>query len=84
MNLHITKSKNSESFYIAKSFVKSNGCTTSAIDRKLGSLEQLLLEHGPTKDDVVAWAKNEVKMENAKYKEDQKAKFVQIAFHADR
>ena len=31
MNLHITKSKNSESFYIAKSYVKSNGSTSSMI-----------------------------------------------------
>ena len=57
MNLHITKSKNAESFYICKSYVKSNGCTTSKIIRKLGTLEQLLPEHGPTRADVVAWAK---------------------------
>ena len=30
MNLHITKSKNAESFYIAKSYVKANGSTSSA------------------------------------------------------
>lgn len=28
MNLHITKSKNAESFYIAISYVKANGSTT--------------------------------------------------------
>ena len=84
MNLHITKSKNSESFYIAKSYVKANGSTTSTIVRKLGTLDKLLLEHGPTRDDVVAWAKNEVKIETVKYKEEQKTKAVQITFHADR
>ena len=42
MNLHITKSKNAESFYICKSYTKANGSTTSAIVRKLGTLEQLL------------------------------------------
>ena len=63
MNLHITKSKNSESFYICKSYVKANGSTSSMIVRKLGTLEQLLVEHGPTRDDVLAWAKNEVKIE---------------------
>ena len=68
MNLHITKSKNAESFYICKSYTKANGSTTSAIVRKLGTLEQLLPEHGPTRDDVVAWAKNEVKIETEKYK----------------
>ena len=84
MNLHITKSKNSESFYICKSYVKANGTTTSSIVRKLGTLNDLLIEHGPTRDDVVAWAKNEVKIETEKYKSEQQAKSVQITFHADR
>ena len=83
MNLHITKSKNSESFYIAKSFVKASGSTTSTIVRKLGTLDQLLIEHGPTRDDVLAWAKNEVKIETEKYKADRQAKSVQITFRAD-
>lgn len=84
MNLHISKSKNSESFYVAKSYVKANGSTTSAIVRKLGALDKLLLEHGPTRDDVIAWAKNEVKMETEKFKEERQTKTVQITFHADR
>ena len=84
MNLHITKSKNAESFYIAKSYVKSNGSTSSAIVRKLGTLSQLLIEHGPTRDDVLAWAKNEVKLETEKYKKEKEAKTVLIPFHADR
>ena len=54
MNLHISKSKNAESFYICKSYVKTNGSTSSMIVRKLGTLEQLLIEHGPTRDDVLA------------------------------
>lgn len=84
MNLHITKSKNAESFYICKSYVKANGCTTSTIVRKLGTLEHLLAEHGPTRDDVLAWAKNEVKMETEKYKKEKESKTVLIPFHADR
>lgn len=84
MNLHITKSKNAESFYIAKSYVKSNGSTTSTIVRKLGTLNELLSVHGPTRDDVVAWAKNEVKLETNKFKVEQQLKSVQITFHADR
>ena len=84
MNLHITKSKNAESFYICKSYAKANGGTTSTIVRKLGTLEHLLLEHGPTRVDVLAWAKNEVKIETQKYKEEKKAKTVLIPFHADR
>lgn len=84
MNLHITKSKNAESFYICKSYVKANGTTTSTIVRKLGTLSDLLIEHGPSREDVVAWAKNEVKIETEKYKNEKKAKAVQITFHADR
>ena len=84
MNLHISKSKNSESFYIAKSYVKANGTTSSTIVRKLGTLNDLLVEHGPTRDDVLAWAKNEVKIETKKYKKEKEAKTVLIPFHADR
>ena len=84
MNLHITKSKNSESFYIAKSYVKANGTTSSTIVRKLGTLNDLLVEHGPTRDDVLVWAKNEVKIETEKYKKEKEAKTVLISFHADK
>lgn len=84
MNLHISKSKNSESFYIAKSYVKANGSTTSTIVRKLGTLDQLIAEHGPTRDDVLAWAKQEVKTETEKYKKEKEAKTVLVPFHADR
>ena len=84
MSLHITKSKNAESFYICKSYVKANGSTTSAIVRKLGTLEQLLAEHGPTRDDVITWAKNEAKAETKKYKKEKEAKTVLIPFHADK
>lgn len=83
MNLHITKSKNAESFYIAKSYTKANGKTSSVIVRKLGTLNQLIVEHGPTRDDVLAWAKNEVKLETEKYKKEQQTKAVQITFHSD-
>lgn len=83
MNLHITKSKNAESFYIAKSYTKANGKTSSVIVRKLGTLNQLIVEHGPTRDNVLAWAKNEVKLETEKYKKEQQTKAVQITFHSD-
>ena len=84
MNLHITKSKNAESFYICRSYTKANGTTSSTIVRKLGTLEHLLVEHGPTRDDVLAWAKNEVKIETEKYNAEKEAKTVLIPFHADR
>lgn len=84
MNLHITKSKNAESFYICKSYVKPNGSTTSTIVRKLGTLADLLPDHGPTRDDVVAWCKEQCKIETQKYKDEQQAKSIQITFRADR
>ena len=61
-----------------------DGSTSSTIVRKLGTLEHLLVEHGPTKDDVIAWAKNEVKIETEKYKKEKETKTVLIPFHADR
>lgn len=84
MKLNITKSKNSESFYIAKSYINNKGVSTSTIVRKLGTLNELITEHGPTRDDVIAWAKNEVRLETEKYKNEQETKAVQITFHADR
>lgn len=76
--------KNSKSFYIAKSYVKANGSATSTIVRKLGLDQLIVVEHGPTRDDVLAWAKNEVKLETEKYKKEKEAKTVLIPFHADR
>lgn len=84
MKLTISKSKNAESFYISKSFVNDKGGSTSAIVRKLGTLSDLLNEHGPTRDDVVTWAKEEAKLETQKYKKEQESRTIQISFHADR
>lgn len=57
--------------------------STSVIVRKLGTLKKLLPEHGPTRDDVMAWAREEARIETIKYKEEKKSKSVQITFHAD-
>lgn len=84
MRLHISKSKNAESFYISKGYVNDKGVSTSVIVRKLGTLKELLPEHGPTRDDVVAWCKEQCRLETLKYKEEQKSKSIQITFHADR
>lgn len=84
MKVTTSKSKNSESFYIAKSFINDKGVSTSVNIRKLGTLNDLLKEHGPTRDDVMAWAREEAKKETQKYKEAQQNKAVQITFHADR
>lgn len=84
MKVTTSKSKNSESFYIAKSFINNKGKSTSVNVRKLGTLNELLKEHGPTRDDVMRWAKEEAKIETKKYKEGQKNKAVQLTFHSDR
>lgn len=84
MRVTTSKSKNSESFYISKGYVNDNGVCTSVIVRKLGTLADLLKEHGPTRDDVLAWAKEEARMETEKYKAERESKAIQITFHADR
>lgn len=84
MRLHTSKSKNAESFYISKGYVNDKGVNTSVIVRKIGTLAELLPEHGPTRDDVVAWCKEQCRIETLKYKQEQATKSVQITFHADR
>lgn len=84
MRLHTSKSKNAESFYVSKGYVNDKGVSTSVIVRKLGTLAELLPEHGPTREDVVAWCKGQCEIETQKYKEEQQEKSIQITFHADR
>ena len=84
MRVITSKSKNAESFYISKGFINDKGISASVIVRKLGTLKDLLLEHGPTRNDVMAWAKEEARLETLKYKQEQLNKSVQITFHADR
>lgn len=84
MKVTTSRSKNSESFYIAKSFIDNKGKSTSVNVRKLGTLKELLAEHGPTRDDVMKWAKEEARIETLKYKKEQQAKAVQITFHSDQ
>ena len=84
MRVTTSKSKNAESFYISKGYINDKGVSTSVIVRKLGTLKELLPEHGPTRDDVMAWAREEARIETLKYKKEQKSKSIQITFHADR
>lgn len=84
MRVTTSKSKNAESFYISKGFVNDQGISTSVIIRKLGTLNDLLKEHGPTRDDVMNWARQEAEQETLKYKQERESKAVQIIFHADR
>ena len=81
MKVTTSKSKNSESFYIAKSFINNKGVSTSVNIRKLGTLKELIKEHGPTRDDVMAWARAEAKLETMRYKAENEAKKVQISVY---
>ena len=84
MRVTTSKSKNSESFYITRGYINSKGTSTSTVVRKLGTLSDLIVEHGPTRDDVMAWAKEQARIETEKYKQNQETRSVQITFHADR
>lgn len=84
MKVTTSKSKSSESFYISKSYINDKGKSTSVIVRKLGTLTDLLTEHGPTREHVMAWAKQEAKLETQKYKKDHENKAIQITFHSDK
>ena len=69
---------------ITKGFINEKGVSTSAVVRKLGTLNDLLKKHGPTRDDVMAWAREQARMETEKYKKENEARTVLIPFHADR
>lgn len=84
MRVTTSKSKNTESFYISKGYVNDKGVSTSVIIRKLGTLKDLLPEHGPTRDDVMVWAKEQARIETLKYKREKEEKQIKLTFHADR
>ena len=70
MKLSITKSKNAESFYVCQSYTSDAGKSTSKIIRKLGTLQELCENLQTDRDGVVAWAKEQVKLETEKYKQE--------------
>ena len=84
MRVTTSKSKNAESFYISKGYVNDKGVSTSVIIRKLGTLKDLLPEHGPTRDDVMVWAKEQARIETLKYKREKEEKQIKLTSHADR
>ena len=84
MRVTTTKSKNSESFYVTKSYLNDKGVSTSVIVRKLGTLKELSEKLGTDRNGVMAWAREQARIETEKYKEEQSQKIVSIPFHADR
>ena len=80
MRVTTTKSKKSESFYITKSFKNNAGKSSSVVVRKLGTLNELLKEHGPTRDDVMLWAKEEAKIETENIRKNEKQNLYRLPF----
>ena len=84
MKVNTSKSKNAESFYIKQSYIDSNGKSTSRTIRKLGTLKELLVEHSPTRDDVMAWAKEQARIETEKYELEKETLSIPVVFHPNR
>ena len=84
MKVTTTKSKNSESFYITMSYVNNEGKSTSKTIRKLGTLKELSRQLATDRNGVLAWAKEQARIETEKYKKQNQTKTVLIPFHADR
>ena len=64
MRVTTSKSKNSESFYITKSYTNTQGKSTSTTIKKLGTLAELSERLGTDRDGVMAWAKEQARNRN--------------------
>lgn len=84
MRVTTSKSKNSESFYITKSYTDSQGRSTSKTIRKLGTLADLSMRLGTDRDGVMAWAKEEARLETLKYKSETEDAVVMVPFHPNK
>lgn len=84
MRVITSKSKNSESFYISKSFINNKGVSTSKIVKKLGTLEELSKALNTDRDGVMKWAKEQARLETEKFKDESETKKVLVPFYADR
>lgn len=69
MRLISSKSKNAESFYLNLAFTDNNGKSTSRTYMKLGTLKELSEKLNTDRDGVVAWCKEQCRIETMKYKE---------------
>ncbi|GAA0808512.1 hypothetical protein GCM10008910_50520 [Faecalicatena orotica] len=84
MRVTTSKSKNSESFYITKSYTNAQGKSTSKTIRKLGTLAELSKRLGTDRDGVMAWAEEEARLETLKYKSEMEDAVVMIPFHSNK
>lgn len=84
MRITTSKSKNSESFYITKSYTNAQGKSTSKTIRKLGTLAELSKRLGTDRNGVMEWAKEQARIETMKYKSEKEDAVVLIPFHSNR
>lgn len=84
MRVTTSKSKNSESFYITKSYTNAQGKSTSTTIKKLGTLAELSQRLATDRDGVMAWAKEQARLETEKYKKETEDAVVSIPFHSNR
>lgn len=84
MRVTTSKSKNSESFYITKSYTNAQGKSTSTTFKKLGTLADLSQRLGTDRDGVMAWAKEQARIETEKYKKETEDAVVMVPFHSNR
>ena len=84
MRVTTSKSKNSESFYITKSYTNAQGKSTSTTVKKLGTLAELSQRLGTDRDGVMAWAKEQARIETEKYLKETEDAVVTILFHPNR
>lgn len=68
MRVTTTKSKNAESFYINYAYIDKNGKSTSRIYKKLSTLKELSEKLNTDRDGVMAWAKEQARIETEIYK----------------
>ena len=78
MRVTTTKSKTDESFYINYAFINEKGKSTSRIYKKLGKLSELSKELNTDRDGVMAWAKEQARIETEKYKKRKMNQFLSL------
>lgn len=78
MYVSITGVENNKDVYINQSYRKDNGKTSSRIYRKLGKLNELLLQFDGDFDAMMVWAKSEAEKDTAQYNE--KTSDVSVSF----
>lgn len=84
MRVTTSKSKNSESFYITQSYTSAQGKSTSKTIRKLGTLAELSERLHTDRDGVMAWAKEQARLETMRYKSEKEDAIVMVPFHPNK